>query len=218
MNINETFGSETFSSLLSWHNPPAQWRVDRLRSRLVMEPDARTDFWQRTHYGFRAGSGHLLKAEVPGDAVISSKFQSYPVHQYDQAGLMVWFSDDCWLKTSVEFELDGTSQLGAVVTNQGYSDWSMQDFTLPKAAGNASAPGATASTGVVLSYCLRIRRTGEDFAVEYRPTEDRAWKLLRLAHLLPAPDRTCFGGVYACSPQDGGFRVEVEYLRIEPAP
>ena len=215
MNINESFGSETLNSQLSWHNPPARWRVDRERSRLVLEPDAGTDFWQRTHYGFRAGNGHLLKAEIHGDAVISSRFQSYPQHQYDQAGVMVWFSDECWLKTSVEFENEGPSQLGAVVTNKGFSDWSMQDFAPPEASGQASAGGAV-PTGAALSYCLRIRRAGEDFAVEYRPAEEGAWKLIRLAHLLPAPDQPCFGGIYACSPQDGGFRAEVEYLRIDP--
>ncbi len=215
MNLNESFDSETFNSLLSWHNPPARWRVDCERSRLVIEPDAGTDFWQRTHYGFRAGNGHLLKAEIHGDAVIGSRFQSYPVHQYDQAGLMVWFSDDCWLKTSVEFENVGPSQLGAVVTNAGFSDWSMQDFDPHEAGGNASA-GAVASTTAVLSYCLRIRRSGEDFAVEYRPADEGAWKMIRLAHLRPAPEYPCFGGIYACSPKGGGFRAEVEYLTIGP--
>lgn len=35
---------------------------------------------------------------------------------------MIRFSEDCWLKTSVEFEsVKEPSRLGAVVTNHGYS-------------------------------------------------------------------------------------------------
>ncbi len=41
---------------------------------------------------------------------------------------MVRFSKDCWLKTSIEYEPNGMCKLGAVVTNQGYSDWSTQGY------------------------------------------------------------------------------------------
>jgi regulation of enolase protein 1 (concanavalin A-like superfamily) len=51
----------------------------------------------------------------------------------------------------VEFEPAVPSHLGAVVTNCGYSDWSLQDF-----------PGD--GTG---GYCLRVRRACEDYLVEY---------------------------------------------------
>jgi regulation of enolase protein 1 (concanavalin A-like superfamily) len=44
-------------------------------------------------------------------------------------GLMVQVSPSCWLKTSVEAGAPGEpSQLGVVVTNGGFSDWSTQDF------------------------------------------------------------------------------------------
>lgn len=203
VSLNETFDSERLDILLSWLNPPANWRIDRSRSRLLIEPDARTDFWQRTHYGFRLANGHLLKAEISGDAAVTSQIQSYPVHQYDQAGLMIWFSNECWLKASVEFEPEGPSQLGAVVTNGGFSDWSMQDFICRDGT---------------LCYCLQIRRMGGDFFVEYRPTQDAPWKLIRMAHLSPNPGLPCFAGVYACCPKDGGFRAEVDFLAIGSQP
>ena len=41
---------------------------------------------------------------------------------------------DCWIKASVEHEFEGRPQLGAVVTNNGYYDWSLQDFPFPEAA------------------------------------------------------------------------------------
>lgn len=48
-----------------------------------------------------------------------------------QTGLMVEISPSCWLKCSVESgagEPGRPSQLGVVVTNAGFSDWSTQDF------------------------------------------------------------------------------------------
>ena len=61
VSLNETFDNEKLDTLLSWLNPPANWRIEASRSRLGVEPDGGTDFWQRTHYGFRAGNGHLRR-------------------------------------------------------------------------------------------------------------------------------------------------------------
>lgn len=212
--VNEAFDRENFTPLLSWMNPPRAWRVDALRSRLVIEPDARTDFWQRTRYGFQAGNGHVLGAALAGDAVLTAQFQCMPVHQYDQAGVIIWFSDDCWLKTSVEYEIDSPSQLGAVVTNGGFSDWSMQDFPPGEHAAAPRGP-APDSPPAAHHYWLRIQSAGQDCAVEYRQSQDSPWKMIRLAHLSPAPGLPCFGGVYACSPNESGFHAEVLSLRIE---
>lgn len=42
-------------------------------------------------------------------------------------------SENCWLKTSLEYIPEGPSHLGAVVTNNGYSDWSTQDYPTEEA-------------------------------------------------------------------------------------
>lgn len=196
--LNETFDTESPDPLLSWLNPPRSWRVDASRSVLIVEPDSETDFWQRTHYEFSATNGHLLKKSVSSDVVVATQIQSFPVHQYDQAGLMIWFSADCWLKTSVEFEPGGPCQLGAVVTNHGYSDWSLQEFP----------------HNGILAYSLRIRREGNDFLVEHSLPAGETWKLMRVAHLSPEADLPCQAGLYACSPKGGGFRAEFDYLTI----
>jgi uncharacterized protein len=197
--LYETFGGTDLHPALKWLNPPPTWRLDAAASRLVVYPAAYTDFWQRTHYGFQADNGHLLHMEIPGDAVITARIHSFPVHQYDQAGLMVRFSADCWLKTSVEFELEEPSKLGVVVTNHGYSDWSLQDYSHDRAAG----------------YRLRVRRKGGDFLVEYTGEDSGRWQLLRVTHLSAEPGSPAWGGFYACSPKGEGFRAEVEYLKIE---
>lgn len=194
----ETFGGPALHPELRWLNPPPAWRLEPGASRLVVYPAAHTDFWQRTHYGFRADNGHLLHAEILGDVVITGRIHSFAVHQYDQAGLMVRFSEDCWLKTSVEFEPEAASKLGAVVTNFGYSDWSLQDLS----------PESTAA------YSLRVRRKGGDFLVEYADDSGR-WYLLRVAHLAVEPGLPAWAGFYACSPKGTGFRAEVEFLKLE---
>ncbi len=202
--LNETFSDEKLHHQLKWMNPPAVWRIECTRSHLLIEPDGGTDFWQETHYGFRADNGHFLYAEIPGDAIATAKVCYRAEHQYDQAGLMARFSAECWLKTSAEFEPDAPSHLGAVVTKSGFSDWSFQDFPYPHL-----------QSADALCTFLRLRRKGRDFLVEHAPDESGPWKLMRITRLAASPEQPCQIGVYACSPKERGCRVEVSFLRIE---
>lgn len=169
-----------------WLSPPPVWSVEAGGAKLRLQTAAQTDFWQRTHYGFRADNGHFLHCPVEGGFALTARVSYQPLHQYDQAGLMVRFSEDCWLKTSVECEPEGEARLGAVVTNHGYSDWSTQPF----AAGPAS-------------LWLRIEREGGDFRVDWS-RDGESWTQLRLAHLHGASP-VALAGVYACSPKAAGF-------------
>jgi serine/threonine protein kinase/regulation of enolase protein 1 (concanavalin A-like superfamily) len=164
-----------------WHCEPHRWSFGD--GRLLIEPDAPTDFWQRTHYGFRADNGHFLYRVSDGDFVLTVRVLSRPTHQYDQAGVMVRVSADCWLKSAVEFETSGPSRLGAVVTNHGYSDWSAQDY----------APGAG-------QVWLRVRREGDDYIVD-ASSDGGQWGQLRMAHLHDGRAAPVACGVYACSPE-----------------
>lgn len=188
---NVSFPSPPRTSLpesLRWFCPPSRWSFDP-QTGLWIEPDAETDFWSRTHYGFEAHNGHFLFETAAADFVLSTRVQIQPVHQYDQAGLMVRISRDCWFKTSVEYEGGAPARLGAVVTNHGYSDWSTQDV-----------PAS------VREFSLRVTRTGADYLIE-SSLDGSTWSQIRLAHLheVPPPDGVeC--GLYACSPKGAGFR------------
>jgi hypothetical protein len=175
--------------------------LDPLLPALVVEPDGRTDFWQKTHYGFTADNGHFLGWELQGDFLLTTQFRLYPQHQYDQAGLMIRADAHCWIKTSVEHELQGQPQLGAVVTNAGYSDWSLQDLTLPE-----------------IALGLRITKQGAEVQVEYAPLEGHPWKLIRLARMHWPDGVPLHAGLYTCAPKDAGFRTEFAFLRIERLP
>jgi hypothetical protein len=124
---------------------------------------------------------------------MSVKVIPAPNTHYDQAGLMVRASEICWLKTSAEFELPGWSRLGAVVTNDGWSDWSTHDVRDDE-------------------YRLRIRRSGSDFFVDAAVGDDE-WSQLRVTHLGDAAG-TVNAGIYACAPLGSGFPVHFRSFTI----
>lgn len=182
-----------------WLNPPphAETGAD---GTLTVRSAAPTDFWQKTHYGFEADSGHFLHAAVAGDFVMTVHLRFRARHQYDQAGLMVRLSPACWIKTSVEHEPDGPNRLGAVVTNHGFSDWSTQDVPLSLDA-----------------LWLRLRREAADYLVEWRADESQRWTQLRLARLLEDDGaRAVPAGIYCCSPKAAGFEVVFDRYALRP--
>jgi regulation of enolase protein 1 (concanavalin A-like superfamily) len=183
---------------LRWHCEPPDWRVGDGRLRVATA--AGTDFWQRTHYGFEADNGHFLCLEAEGDFVLTTCVLGQPVHQYDQAGLMLRVSPSCWIKTSVEFEpAEATNRLGAVVTNHQYSDWSTQPLAKS-----------------VDRVWFRLRAEGCDCIVE-TSLDGRHWEQIRMARLqerdasLPVQ---C--GLYACSPKAAGYLADFELLSFQP--
>lgn len=196
--FSEHFKKSRFDTRLEWLNPPELWAIEPGQPALVVSPNPNTDFWQETHYGFRADNGHFLFARVDGDFVITTKIRYRPLHQYDQAGLMIRISPTSWIKASVEYEPEGPSRLGAVVTNNGYSDWSTQPFPRRRR-----------------EFWLRIRREDTDYIVE--TSEDGShWVQIRLARLLDdKAGSTVSCGLYACSPTSGGFVAEFDFLAVE---
>jgi regulation of enolase protein 1 (concanavalin A-like superfamily) len=181
------------------HGAPRVWSIDAEAGVLRVSPEAATDCWQKTHYGFETDNGHFLHLEMSGDLVLSTRVRFQPVHQYDQAGLMIRVSAACWLKTSVEHEPGEPGRLGVVVTNHGYSDWSTR--SLP-----ASGP----------EVWLRVRREGTDYLVEVS-RDGRAWEQIRMARLLGDREGApVAAGAYACSPKGAGFVAEFTHLTIAP--
>jgi hypothetical protein len=194
--LRESFEQDNYDPALQWYCEPAAWKI--VESCLVIEPEGETDYWQKTHYGFSADNGPFLYTPVDGDFVMTTKVRFYPKHQYDQAGLMVRIDAEHWIKTSVEYEPEGPSRLGAVVTAHGYSDWSTQAY--PRDANEIE---------------LRILRQENDYIVDYRPPGHRnGWTQIRVAHLPNPMNAPVWCGLYACSPKGKGYRAEFDYLVI----
>jgi regulation of enolase protein 1 (concanavalin A-like superfamily) len=194
--LHQSFGPEAFDSRLVWSNAPPV--ATSSPHGLTIETAGDTDLWQRTHYGFRRDNVPALTVPVDFDFRLETRVRFEPVHQYDQAGLLVRLSPACWLKTSIEFEPHGASRLGSVVTNFAYSDWATQDVS-----------------SSVRDARFRITRHAGDYIVEHAgPSE--AWSQLRIAHLHDDDGtRPIHAGLYACSPKERGFRATFEYLRLD---
>lgn len=177
----------------SWLNEPS-YRVDGDTLHIQSSPD--TDFWQRTHYGFRRDNGHCLLTPVTGDFSMTVRTRFEPNSQYDQCGLIVRIGEDTWIKASTEYETGTHSRLGSVVTNMGFSDWATVDIE-----------------GAVRLMWYRIQSRGKDFLIEYS-ADGTAWKQLRIAHLHGNSD-TVNIGIYACCPTGKGFDSAFDNFSIE---
>ena len=192
----ERFERTGFDPRLVWSNAPPAFRNDERG--LTIETAANTDLWQRTHYGFRAENAHALLATVTSDFRLETEVVFEPAHQYDQAGLLVWISNECWLKTSIEFEPGEPSRLGSVVTNAAWSDWATQDIP-----------------GNVRHARYRVVRRSGDYTVQ-AALKDGTFSQLRLARLHEDDgSRPIRAGIYACSPKAAGFQASFRFLSID---
>ncbi|MBN1995518.1 MAG: DUF1349 domain-containing protein [Anaerolineae bacterium] len=191
--ITEKFLQPNIPPGFYWFNEPEKYSVG---AGLEIYTNEKTDFWQKTHYGFSRDDGHCLFTRLEGDFAITTHVEFEPQNQYDQGGLMVRADNRHWLKTSVEYEDAAISRLGSVVTNLGFSDWATQDI-----------PAATTA------MWYRLNKKGEDFLIE-SSFDGAAWQQMRVAHLHYCPP-SLEVGVYACSPIGAGFRCRFLLLQIE---
>ncbi|MDE7360801.1 MAG: DUF1349 domain-containing protein [Oscillospiraceae bacterium] len=174
------------TSLLKWTRAPENYSVTEGRIEIITEPH--TDLWQRTYYHFRNDNAPVLQMETDEkffSFVVKTEFESK--HRYDQCGVVVYLDSDNWLKASVEYENEKIQRLGAVVTNNGYSDWSSTDV-------DAS----------IKSMWYRLSRRENDFCVE-NSTDGVNFKQMRICHLFNAAETVSFG-IYACSAEDSSFK------------
>ncbi|HAX71953.1 MAG TPA: hypothetical protein DCY20_00360 [Firmicutes bacterium] len=179
---------------MKWLYEPRVWTVED--DALYVETDPITDFWQRTHYGFRNDNAHMMYVELEEDFVVEAEMRFNPVHQFDQCGLVVRIDEDNWLKTSIEYELAHPPKLGAVVTNFGYSDWSTQELEEQ-----------------VTRARFKLTREGQDYKIEVQ-IGDKPFRQLRICHL-HHQTKNVMVGIYCCSPIDSGYQVWFEDIKIQ---
>jgi hypothetical protein len=192
MQLIEKFQHPSIPANFYWFNQPTKFKIG---DGLEIFTDEKTDFWQRTHYGFQRDDGHCLFTRRSGDFSLSTQVEFHPQTQYDQCGLMVRIDSENWIKVSTEFEDETHSRLGSVVTNLGYSDWATQDIS---------------SEHREMWY--RISKTGSDFLLE-NSYDGQNWLQLRVAHLHKAAEMLEIG-VYACSPIGKDFWCRFKQLVI----
>jgi regulation of enolase protein 1 (concanavalin A-like superfamily) len=192
MDMHETFEGAELPAGFGWFNPPPRFSTG---NGLELYTGKETDFWQRTHYGFRRDDGHCLLTTLGGDFSISTRVEFRPQTKYDQCGLIVRLDAENWIKVSTEYESESVSRLGSVATNLGYSDWATQDISSDQRA---------------MSY--RISKNGSDFLLEHA-FDGQSWQQMRVTHL-HKPFETLSAGVYACSPIGQDFWCRFQFVDI----
>lgn len=182
-------------SQFEWLNKPGQLEMTADALEFVTSPD--TDFWQRTHYGFRSNNGHAFLTRLWEDFTFSIQTEFFYETPFDQCGLLLYIDEDNWAKASLEFNGEAPGLLGSVVTTAGYSDWGTSPLT----------PG-------VNRMFYRVSRRGADFCFECSQDGD-SYQQMRVFHMSGNLSLAKIG-VYACSPQDSSFRVRFFDLIAEP--
>lgn len=180
---------------------------------VVIKTTPKTDFWQRSYYGFRNDNAPALQFESDTNFTFTVKVNFDYKSLFDQCGIIIYLDSENWLKASVEYENEMFSKLGSVVTNLGYSDW------------------ATTDIDTVSSIWYRLSRRGPDFLVE-SSFDGVNFKQMRIFHLhelgetteqmgrsnppLVSEDPVTFG-VYACSPTESSFVATFSGMKLEPS-
>jgi regulation of enolase protein 1 (concanavalin A-like superfamily) len=197
-------------SAAKWLNQPR--RSEKSAQSVKINTDPKTDFWQRSYYGFRNDNAHALLLESDTNFTFTAKASFDYLKQFDQCGLIIYLDSENWFKASIEYETEAISRLGSVVTNYGYSDWATTDIATP----------------TVMWY--RLNRRGPDFLIEASPN-GKNYKQMRIFHLHclgettvemgklnpPAPaEQPVPFGLYACSPLNSSFEARFDNFKLEP--
>ena len=183
-------------SLFSWMNPPDEVEVGRDLLEFATLPN--TDFWQRTHYGFRRNTGHAFLTHLWDDFSFAAQADFFYESLYDQCGLFLYIDEENWAKASIEFIDEAFSRLGSVVTVNGYSDWA-----------------STVVDTDLNRMFYRISRRGSDFRLDCCRNGDE-YHQMRIFHM-HGDLSIARVGVYACSPSDSSFKVRFSDFAVGPS-
>jgi len=194
----------------SWLNQPKQFHISENSISLVTEP--KTDFWQRSYYGFRNDNApaYLFESSENTTFTVKANFQYKAL--FDQTGLIIYLDSDNWFKASIEYENNDFARLGSVVTNNGHSDW------------------ATTNIHPVDTIWYRLSRRGPDFLIEssfngLNFSQMRIFHLHALGITTPemgkinpplAAEQSIKFGVYACNPVESSFKAKFTDFQITP--
>ena len=182
------------TELLKWTREPENYSITENRIEIITQPH--TDLWQRTYYHFRNDNAPVLQIETDEkyfSFVVKTEFESK--HRYDQCGIVMYLDSENWLKASMEYENEEIQRLGAVVTNNGYSDWSSTDV-------NAA----------IKSMWFRLSRRENDFCIE-NSADGVIYNQMRICHMFHAAETVSFG-IYACSAEASSFKAVFTHMDV----
>lgn len=173
------------TSALNWINPTESSTLTDREVFIQTSPD--TDFWRGTYYGLEyhnAPAAVLISEDQFWTLKAIVSFESNVF--FDQCGLFIYLDDNNWMKSGIEYQSNGFQQLFSVVTNHGFSDWSMANFDR-----------------LTQRMYYRLSRRGSDFLLE-NSVDGENFDMMRMFHMFDAKDSIQFG-FFASSPGDSSF-------------
>ena len=188
-----------------WNNGVPQHSFEDGGSAVTITPTPNLDYWSRTFYEplLVKHDAQCLLTPVAADveATLTTAFTLKPRAQFDQAGIMVLVNESTWVKAGIEFT-DGSPRLSCVVTNDGYSDWSTQEWLDWDAAAQST------SIRVRVSKLLPGSAQGPALVFEAAPwvegataTSAAPWVQIRIASLRSG-EQPWRMGLFAISPTE----------------
>lgn len=177
-----------------WLYEPNKYRIEN--ETVVISTDPKTDFWQRTYYGFQNDNAHVLYNTTDEEYfsfVVKTRFRYTAL--FDQCGIVIYQDSENWAKAGIEFHDENTMWLGSVVTNNGYSDWATIDID-----------------SEIDAMWYRLSRRKSDFLIEHS-YDGVNYKQMRIFHLQKSEGNINFG-LLACSPGNSSFDAIFSNMKI----
>jgi uncharacterized protein len=176
---------------MAWYRQPQQWKIDN--TKLIITADPKTDFWQKTHYGYSTDNGHFYFTEYSGDFEAVVKISGSYKDLYDQAGLMIRIDTENWIKSGIEF-VNGGINISAVYTRE-FSDWSV----IPR-TDNPSA------------VWLKLVRKNDSVELSYS-VNGKDFEMQRLGYFPPKVKAKI--GIMTAAPEGKGFSTTFENFEVK---
>lgn len=173
------------TSDLAWINKPERSSLSDDEIVIYTSPD--TDFWRGTYYGLKYNNAPaIVVASEEQFWTLKAKVTFNSSVFFDQCGLLIYQDENNWMKSGIEYQNNGYQQLFSVVTNNGFSDWSMANFDQ-----------------LTQTMYYRLSRRKSDFLLENSP-DGTHFSMMRMFHLFHAEKSVRFG-FFASSPGDSSF-------------
>lgn len=167
-----------------WLNEPKYYILNE--HKLIIETEPYTNLWGQTYTGEKWNNAPILYYNSVQDGTVSVRCEFKFKQRYDQCGLVVYITEDCWFKMCLEYKDEIVTRLSTTVTMNGYSDLSSMNIS-----------------SEIESMVLRLHRRGFDFKVE-NAFDGKHFKQMRIFHLDPLGQQLKVG-LFACSPRDSSF-------------
>ena len=184
-----------------WFNPPSMYSQTGSTefTDYTFYPDSKSDFWKRTYYDpvLIHDNGHFLYKSFASieNFQIESHCFIFDKNQFDQGGLMIRLDTDNWIKFGIEV-VDKKPKLSVVVTRDGYSDWSTQDW-------------------IDNEFQIRLYKYGSSIISEAYNKQKDSWDFVRISHLDFNKYKTYSIGIFACCPTESGAKIKFHNVNLK---